>query len=93
MYTSGTTGKPKGVVRNHECYIAHYLLNNINMGVLPTDKPILVMPTCHVNSIYYSFCTYVAAPVMIYNTVSFEIFTCGIPAQHNRWIDLHGNVR
>jgi len=73
MYTSGTTGKPKGVVRNHECYIAHYLLNNINMGVLPTDKPILVMPTCHVNSIYYSFCyTYVSAPVMIYNTVSFD---------------------
>ena len=73
MYTSGTTGKPKGVVRNHESYISHYLLSNINMGVLPTDKPILVMPTCHVNSIYYSFCyTYVSAPVMIYNTVSFD---------------------
>jgi acyl-CoA synthetase (AMP-forming)/AMP-acid ligase II len=73
MYTSGTTGTPKGVVRNHECNLAHYLLNNINMGVLPTDKPLLVMPTCHVNSVYYSFCyTYVSAPVMIYNSVSFD---------------------
>lgn len=73
MYTSGTTGKPKGVVRNYECNMAHYLINNINMGVLPTDKPLLVMPTCHVNSVYYSFCyTYVSAPVMIYNSVSFD---------------------
>lgn len=73
MYTSGTTGKPKGVVRSHECNMAHYLLNNINTGVLPTDKPLLVMPTCHVNSVYYSFCyTCVTAPVMIYNSVSFD---------------------
>ncbi len=73
MYTSGTTGKPKGVVRNHESYIAQYLLSNINMNVLPTDKPMLVMPTCHVNSIYYSFAyTYVSAPVMIYNMVNFD---------------------
>jgi acyl-coenzyme A synthetase/AMP-(fatty) acid ligase len=73
MYTSGTTGKPKGVVRNYDCNVAQYMLNNINMGVLPTDKPLLVMPTCHVNSVYYSFCyTYVSAPVMIYNSVSFD---------------------
>jgi len=43
------------------------------MGVRPTDKPLLVMPMCHVNSIYYSFCyTYVSAPVMVYNVVSFD---------------------
>ncbi len=73
MYTSGTTGKPKGVVRTHESYIAQYMLNNVNMGVRPTDKPMLVMPMCHVNSIYYSFSyTYVSAPVMMYNMVSFD---------------------
>ncbi|HAP31691.1 MAG TPA: long-chain fatty acid--CoA ligase, partial [Firmicutes bacterium] len=73
MYTSGTTGKPKGVVRTHESYIAQYMINNINMGVRPTDKPLLVMPMCHVNSIYYSFpYTYVTAPVMVYNMVSFD---------------------
>ncbi|MCL6560237.1 MAG: AMP-binding protein, partial [Firmicutes bacterium] len=73
MYTSGTTGRPKGVVRTHESYIAQYLLNNINMGVRPADKPLLVMPMCHVNSIYYSFCyTYIGAPVMVYNMISFD---------------------
>lgn len=73
MYTSGTTGTPKGVVRTHESYIAQYMINNINMGVRPTDKPLMVMPMCHVNSIYYSFpYTYVTAPVMVYNMVSFD---------------------
>ncbi|RLB08237.1 MAG: long-chain fatty acid--CoA ligase [Deltaproteobacteria bacterium] len=73
MYTSGTTGRPKGVVKTHESYIAQYLLNNINMGVRPTDKVMLVMPMCHVNSIFYSFpYTYVTAPVMVYNMISFD---------------------
>lgn len=73
MYTSGTTGRPKGVIRTHESYQAQYVLNNINLGVLPTDKVMLVMPMCHVNSIYYSFCyTLVTAPVFIYNVVSFD---------------------
>jgi fatty-acyl-CoA synthase len=73
MYTSGTTGRPKGVVKTHESYHAMYLLNNINMGVLPTDKVMLVMPMCHVNSIFYSFpYTLVSAPVFVYNMVSFD---------------------
>jgi acyl-CoA synthetase (AMP-forming)/AMP-acid ligase II len=73
MYTSGTTGKPKGVMRSHESNIAHYMLGNINTGVLPMDKVMLVMPMCHVNSIFYSFAyTLVTAPVFVYNTVSFD---------------------
>ncbi len=73
MYTSGTTGRPKGVVRTHENTVAQYLLNDMNTGVRPTDKPLIVMPVCHVNSIFYSFCyTYVGAPVMVYNMVSFD---------------------
>lgn len=73
LYTSGTTGKPKGVVRTHESYHAHYVLNNVNMGVLPTDKVMLVMPMCHVNSILYSFSyTLVRAPVFVYNMARFD---------------------
>jgi acyl-CoA synthetase (AMP-forming)/AMP-acid ligase II len=73
MYTSGTTGRPKGVVRTHESYHAQYILNNINMGVRPTDKVMLVMPMCHVNSIFYSFpYTLLTAPVFVYNMVSFD---------------------
>ena len=73
MYTSGTTGRPKGVVRTHGSHIAHYLLSNINMGVRPTDKVMLVMPMCHVNSLQYSFpYTLMTAPVFVYNRVSFD---------------------
>lgn len=73
MYTSGTTGKPKGALRTHESYIAMYMLNNINVGVRPDDKVMLVMPMCHVNSIYYSFpYTLLGAPVMVYNMVAFD---------------------
>lgn len=73
MYTSGTTGKPKGVVRTHESYIAEYLLDIASRGVRPDDKALLVMPMCHVNSIFFfGSYTMVAAPVMVYNMASFD---------------------
>jgi acyl-CoA synthetase (AMP-forming)/AMP-acid ligase II len=73
MYTSGTTGRPKGVIRTHESYMAQYLLDIVNTGVLPTDKVMLVMPMCHVNSIYYAFpYTLVSGAVFVNNMVSFD---------------------
>jgi fatty-acyl-CoA synthase len=73
MYTSGTTGRPKGVVRTHESNVAEYVLNDVNVGVRPDDKVMLVMPMCHINSIFYSFAyTYVGASCFVYNMVSFD---------------------
>jgi acyl-CoA synthetase (AMP-forming)/AMP-acid ligase II len=73
MYTSGTTGKPKGVVRTHESYLAEYYLDIANMGLRATDKALMVMPMCHVNSIFYSFpYTMVSAPVCVYDESSFD---------------------
>ncbi len=73
MYTSGTTGRPKGVMRTHESFMAQYYLHNINQGVRPTDKVMLVMPMCHINSIFYSFpYSLLSAPVFVYNMVSFD---------------------
>ena len=73
MYTSGTTGKPKGVIRTHEGNLGQYLLSNLCMGVRPDDCVMLVMPMCHINSIFYSFAyTYVSARVFVYNMISFD---------------------
>lgn len=107
IYTSGTTGQPKGVVRTHESHIAHYMLSNINMGVHPTDKVMLVMPMCHVNSIQYSFpYTLVTAPVFVSNVVSFDAedllrtidryritFTSLVPTQYRMILDLPCEVK
>jgi acyl-CoA synthetase (AMP-forming)/AMP-acid ligase II len=73
MYTSGTTGKPKGVVRTHESYLAKYYLSCVNMAFRPTDKVLMVMPMCHVNSIFYSFpFSLISAGVCVYNEASFN---------------------
>jgi len=73
MYTSGTTGKPKGAVRTHEGNLGQYLLSDLCMGIRPDDSVMLVMPMCHINSIFYSFAyTYCSAKVFVYNMVSFD---------------------
>jgi len=73
MYTSGTTGQPKGVVRSHHCYDAFYLVNDVEFGYGREDRGLLVMPMCHVNSIFYSFVfTYTGGAAVVYNMVRFD---------------------
>lgn len=55
LYTSGTTGKPKGALRSHESYVAFYLINGVDFGFGPNDICLTVMPLCHVNTTFFSF--------------------------------------
>jgi fatty-acyl-CoA synthase len=54
MYTSGTTGKPKGAIRSHEGSALIALATALEMGFTRDDTALLVMPMCHANSLYFS---------------------------------------
>jgi len=73
MYTGGTTGKPKGVVKSHRSLFAQYFISIYDHEFTFDDVNLLVMPCCHVNSLFYSFVvTWVGGTVMAYNMVSFN---------------------
>ena len=54
MYTSGTTGRPKGAIRSHEGNSLMALATALEMGFTRNDVALLVMPMCHANSLYFS---------------------------------------
>jgi fatty-acyl-CoA synthase len=73
MYTSGTTGKPKGAMRNHGGSALISLITALDMGFTRNDTALLVMPMCHANSLYFSFTfTYCGATCVIYDRKSFD---------------------
>jgi fatty-acyl-CoA synthase len=73
MYTSGTTGRPKGVVRNHNGYYLLAAITAIELSISKQDNALIVMPLCHANSFNF-FCAYIfaGASVSIYSKKSFE---------------------
>lgn len=85
MYTSGTTGKPKGVVRNQKSYFLMSTITAIELKIKRSDKALLVMPLCHANSFNF-FYAYILAggAVHIYSKNSFD------PSYFFRLIDLKG---
>jgi fatty-acyl-CoA synthase len=54
MYTSGTTGRPKGVIRSHEGSTLIALATALEMRFNRDDVGLMVMPMCHANSLYFS---------------------------------------
>ncbi|MFQ6082074.1 MAG: class I adenylate-forming enzyme family protein [Candidatus Aminicenantia bacterium] len=73
LYTSGTTGKPKGVLRSHESYVAFYLINSVDFGFTEHDICLNILPLCHVNSTFFSFSfTYIGSSVYLHPSREFD---------------------
>ncbi|HVF64313.1 MAG TPA: AMP-binding protein [Casimicrobiaceae bacterium] len=73
MYTSGTTGRPKGAVRSHRGSALISLVTALDVGFTRDDAALLVMPMCHANSLYFSFTlTYCGGTCVIDDSASFD---------------------
>ena len=73
MYTSGTTGNPKGAIRDHQAGALLSLVTEVEMGLGRHDTALLVMPMCHANSLYFATAfAYCGAACFVYSRPSFD---------------------
>ena len=77
MYTSGTTGNPKGVLRNSRSGALLSMATEIELGLHREDGALLVMPMCHANSLnFYGAFAYCGGVTSIYSRKSFDPEHC-----------------
>ncbi|KAA1425261.1 long-chain-fatty-acid--CoA ligase [Mumia zhuanghuii] len=53
MYSSGTTGRPKGVMLTHRAMVAHTINAHADWELEPGDKSLVAMPLFHVGGTSY----------------------------------------
>ncbi|PPD15691.1 MAG: long-chain fatty acid--CoA ligase [Methylobacterium sp.] len=77
MYTSGTTGNPKGAIRNHRNMAMLALMTCVELGLGRADDALLVMPMCHANSLNF-FTSFVnaGAAVTVFSRANFDAALC-----------------
>ena len=107
MYTSGTTGKPKGAIRNHKGGAMLSLVTEVELGISRHDEALLVMPMCHANSLYFfGAFSYCGAACTVYSRKHFDpehlvrmlaeggaTFTSLVPTHYSMMLDLPGPSR
>jgi fatty-acyl-CoA synthase len=107
MYTSGTTGKPKGAIRNHKGGAMLSLVTEVELGISRHDAALLVMPMCHANSLYFfGAFSYCGAACMVYSRKHFDpehlirtlaeggsTFTSLVPTHYSMMLDLPAATR
>jgi acyl-CoA synthetase (AMP-forming)/AMP-acid ligase II len=73
MYTSGTTGRPKGAIRSHGGSAMLSLVTDVELGFSARDAGLLVMPMCHANSLFFfASLAYCGAACTVYSRKSFD---------------------
>jgi O-succinylbenzoic acid--CoA ligase len=51
VYTSGTTGRPKGAILSRRAFLASAAASAENLGWIPEDRWLLCLPICHVGGL------------------------------------------
>jgi fatty-acyl-CoA synthase len=107
MYTSGTTGKPKGAIRSHKGGAMLSLVTEVELGISRHDAALLVMPMCHANSLYFfGAFSYCGAACTVYSRNHFDpehlvrtlaegsaTFTSLVPTHYSMILDLPAATR
>jgi fatty-acyl-CoA synthase len=107
MYTSGTTGKPKGAIRSHKGGAMLSLVTEVELGISRHDAALLVMPMCHANSLYFfGAFSYCGAACRVYSRKHFDpehlvrtlaegsaTFTSLVPTHYSMILDLPAATR
>lgn len=77
MYTSGTTGHPKGAIRSHRGMAMLALMTQVELGLHRDDDALLVMPMYHANSLnFFTAFAYFGSTVTIFSRRSFDPVLC-----------------
>lgn len=99
MYTSGTTGRPKGVMQSHLSVVMAAMCNAIEFGLRPKDVANATLPLFHCAQ-HSLMCGVIAAggavvltrgfdPVVLLDAIEREnlSFLCALPLMHQALLD------